>query len=247
MTFSQPTRRCPYCGCNLEPIVLPSFLGSPARTVGFKDCSCAASKAARERQRLDELAKEQKMQAEKARKRYVAAGIKLRYLNATSELAESLYQSVRSGKGAYLFGNVGTGKTHLASAVAMRAIDQGIRVRMVDMPSIIAHVKASFATGGTEDDVFVHLCRYGLLIIDDLGKEAPTDWTLTQVFRVINSRYESLKPVIITSQYDFKSLGARLARNGDTDTALAIVSRLSEMCQKIELKGHDRRLGNGKR
>lgn len=247
MTSSQLTSRCPFCGRNLEPIVLPALLGAPERIVAYHPCDCKAAKAARERQRLDELAAREQEEAKAASKRYASAGIKPRYFNADSELAQSLLENLGQGKGAYLFGNVGTGKTHLASAVARKAINQGQRVRMVDMPSIVARVKATFGTGETEDDVLLPLARYDLLIIDDLGKEAPTDWTLTQVFRIINSRYENLKPVIITSQYDFKSLGARLSRNGDTDTALAIVSRLSEMCQKIELKGHDRRLANGKR
>lgn len=247
MTSSQLTSRCPYCGSALEPIVLPALLGAQERIVGYRTCSCKAARAAQERQRLDELSAKQEREYQAAKKRYAAAGIKPRYFGATSELARGLIASMERGKGAYLFGNVGTGKTHLASAIAKASLDLGKRVRMVDMPSIVARVKSTFGSSETEDDVLLPLMRYDLLIIDDLGKEAPTDWTLTQVFRIINSRYENLKPVVITSQYDFKALGARLSRNGDTDTALAIVSRLSEMCQKIELKGHDRRLTYGKR
>ena len=86
------------------------------------------------------------------------------------------------------------------------------------------------------------LAHCQLLVIDDLGKEAPTEWTLGQVFRVINTRYENLKPVVVTTQFGKSDLIRRLARHGDAETAVAIVSRLAEMCQKVEIDGNDRRL-----
>ena len=45
------------------------------------------------------------------------------------------------------------------------------------------------------------LSRVGCLVLDDLGKESPTDWTLGQVFRVVNDRYENMRPVVVTTQY----------------------------------------------
>lgn len=163
-------------------------------------------------------------------------------MDAESPMAGGIMAGVREGRGAYVFGPVGTGKTHLASAVARMAVDDGMRVRVTDMPGIIARLKGTFGTQTSEEDVLSGLSRCGLLVIDDLGKEPPTDWTLTQVFRVVNDRYETMRPVVVTSQYDLKALGGRLSRNGDVDTALAIVSRLSEMCAKHEMRGADRRL-----
>ena len=84
------------------------------------------------------------------------------------------------------------------------------------------------------------LSRVGCLVLDDLGKESPTDWTLGQVFRVVNDRYENMRPVVVTTQYGKSDLIRRLAKNGDEETAVAIVSRLSEMCDKYELQGKDR-------
>ena len=91
------------------------------------------------------------------------------------------------------------------------------------------------------------LSRVGCLVLDDLGKESPTDWTLGQVFRVVNDRYENMRPVVVTTQYGKGDLIRRLAKNGDEETAVAIVSRLAEMCDKYELQGRDRRLSNGER
>ena len=107
--------------------------------------------------------------------------------------------------------------------------------------------KGTYGGDGTEDGVLSRLSRVGCLVLDDLGKESPTDWTLGQVFRVVNDRYENMRPVVVTTQYGKGDLIRRLAKNGDEETAVAIVSRLSEMCDKYELQGKDRRLSNGKR
>lgn len=241
-TRSQPTR-CPHCGRELEPIVLPDPFGAPEpHVVGREPCTCPGAvreRAERMREDADRRAREK---AERRRRGYERAGIKPRFMSAESPAADGLMSGVRGGRGAYIFGPVGTGKSHLAYAVARMAVDGGMGVRVTDMPEIIARIKGTFGTRESEEDVLAGLSRCDLLVIDDLGKEAPTDWTLTQVFRVVNDRYEAMRPVVVTSQYDLKALGGRLSRNGDVDTALAIVSRLSEMCDKREMRGPDRRL-----
>lgn len=242
-TRSQRTRRCPHCGRELEPIVLPALFGAKEpHVVGFEPCGCPGAKAERSEREREEAERRAREEAEKRRRDYERAGIKPRFAVAESPMAAGIMEGVREGRGAYIFGPVGTGKSHLASAVARMAVDEGMRVRVTDMPGIIARLKGTFGTQASEEDVLAGLSRCGLLVIDDLGKEPPTDWTLTQVFRVINDRYETMRPVVVTSQYDLKALGGRLSRNGDVDTALAIVSRLSEMCAKHEMRGADRRL-----
>lgn len=166
---------------------------------------------------------------------------------AASPMACDIAEGVRRGRGAYICGPVGTGKTHLASAVARLLVDGGTSVRVTDMLGVLAAIKGTYGGDGTEDGVLSRLSRVGCLVLDDLGKESPTDWTLGQVFRVVNDRYENMRPVVVTTQYGKGDLIRRLAKNGDEETAVAIVSRLSEMCDKYELQGKDRRLSNGKR
>ena len=67
---------------------------------------------------------------------------------------------------------------------------------------------------------------------------------LSQVFRIVNDRYEQMRPVIVTTQFSRPELIERLAKNGDEETAVAIVSRLFEMCELISLTGQDRRISN---
>jgi DNA replication protein DnaC len=62
------------------------------------------------------------------------------------------------------------------------------------------------------------------------------------LFEVLNSRYESMRPAVITSQYPMRELMERLSRKGESDTARAIASRLAETYADVWLVGGDRRL-----
>lgn len=232
--------RCPHCGKELTPIT--AKLMDSEFVVAYAPCDCPGATAEREERQSREEELERAELAERRRKAYIRAGVKPRFLDAESPRAAGILADVKRGIGAYICGPVGTGKTHLASAVARLTVDGGLSVKMTDMLGILAALKATYGGDGTEDDVLHRLTRCGLLIVDDLGKEAPTEWTLGQVFRVINARYEALKPVIVTTQFSKADLARRLSRHGDRETAEAIVSRLSEMCTKVEMTGADRRL-----
>ena len=241
----QPTsERCPYCGKPYDPIEVPSLGGEGTVVIGHKICHCADAEKERIKRLQDENERIEREQKKKRIKAYKKAGIKPRFMEAKSDTAKDIYDLVKHGTGAYIVGNVGTGKTHLASAVARLAIDDGMSTIVTDTLDILASLKATFGTDESEDDVLSRLSRCKLLVIDDLGKEAPTDWVLSQVFRIVNDRYEQMRPVIVTTQFSRPELIERLAKNGDEETAVAIVSRLFEMCELISLTGQDRRITN---
>ncbi len=243
--MGRTTSRCPHCGAPLAPLTVPALLGSEPRVIGWAPCQCEGARRERAERMAAEEGARRREEAERRRAAYERAGIKPRFIGAESPMAARILEGVRDGIGAYICGPVGTGKTHLASAVARMAVDEGMGVKVTDMLGILAALKATYGGDGTEDGVLRVLSRCRLLIIDDLGKEAPTEWTLGQVFRVVNDRYERMMPVIVTTQFGKSDLIRRLARHGDAETAVAIVSRLSEMCRKVELGGEDRRLGHG--
>lgn len=239
------TRRCPHCGAELRPLALPALFGGREHVVGWEPCQCEGARRERDERLAAEEERRRREEAERRRRAYERAGIKPRFIDAESPMAARILEGVRRGVGAYICGPVGTGKTHLASAVARMAVDEGMSVRVTDMLGILAAFKATYGGEGSEDAVLGRLSRCRLLVIDDLGKEAPTEWTLGQVFRVINDRYENMRPVVVTTQFGKSDLIRRLARHGDAETAVAIVSRLSETCRKVELTGADRRLRHG--
>lgn len=233
---------CPYCGKPYEPIEVPMLAGKGTIKLGHKPCHCPGAEKARIDRINEEDARKEKESTKRKLKAYKKAGIKPRFIKAESSMAKDIYSLVKQGTGAYIVGNVGTGKTYLASAIARMAIDNGMSTRVTDTLSIMASLKATYSNDETEDDVLYRLSHCKLLVIDDLGKEAPTDWVLSQLFRIINTRYEQLKPVVVTTQFSRPELIERLAKNGDEETAVAIVSRLFEMCELISLSGADRRI-----
>ena len=87
----------------------------------------------------------------------------------------------------------------------------------------------------------------GLLVIDDLGKATASEWRVARTWEVVDYRYSEERPTVITSQYSLDRLYDRIARRGDYDTALAMVSRLYEVCDIVPLSGEDRRLGREER
>ena len=239
--LSKPTNEvCRFCGKPLERLELP--VQGKKFFVGYKECDCDEARKERAEKELEERVKADLKAKEKHERAYKRAGIQKKFMSAEHPNAQTVLEGIKAGRGAYVFGSVGTGKTYLASAVAKLAVDEKMSVMMTDMQAIAADLKACFGGEVDEEKVLQRYADYDLLVLDDLGKEAPTEWMLAQVYRVINARYASESPVIVTTQYKPKALGERLARKGDVDTALAIVSRLSEMCSRIEFKGADRRL-----
>ena len=96
------------------------------------------------------------------------------------------------------------------------------------MPDLLSEWKATYNGGGEDEDDVTR--RYGdadLLVLDDMGKGAPTAWALERLFQIVNRRYDNLRPTVVTTQYDAPDLGRRLAEMGDRETARAIVRRLT--------------------
>ena len=78
-----------------------------------------------------------------------------------------------------------------------------------------------------------------LLVIDDIGKEPPTEWAISTVYNIINGRYEAYLPTVVTTNYDTDTLIVRMTAKDTRDdtTARATIDRLMEMCRGIALTG----------
>lgn len=148
------------------------------------------------------------------------------------------------GTGIIINGSYGAGKTHLAVAIAHEVIRQGYQPIFGTAPNLLDKVRTSYDGGDskeTEQQIINSYINCDLLIIDDLGKEKPTEWTLQKLYQILDTRYEKNKPVIITTNYSMEKLKNRLTVNDNFETAAAIVSRIYEMCQGIVLNCEDYR------
>lgn len=163
------------------------------------------------------------------------------------EYSEKLANSVER-KGLILVGNNGVGKTHLACSIANELIKNGIPIIYGTLINLLAELKNTYDVDNniSEMEIIKLYEKVDLLIIDDLGKEKPSEWGLEKLFTIINTRYENNSPVIITTNYDQNSLINRLNINGEIETAKSIISRLYEMCYLVKIEDRDHRIKDKK-
>lgn len=232
------TTRCPYCGAILEELTAELF----GREVfaGFEECRCDGARAAREEARRREAEEAEKERRRKLLEAIRKAGIMPRFEHAEHPMADECAMEVAKGRNLYIFGGVGTLKTQLASAVAIALIEQGMRgVAFTAMWRVLDEIKAGFRR---DYDPLHAYQRASVLVLDDLGKEAPTEFALERMFALVDERSSRMLPTVVTTQYRASRLAERLAMHGDADTAVAIVSRLKQDCMSVEMTGGDRRL-----
>ncbi len=111
-----------------------------------------------------------------------------------------------------LTGSVGTGKTHLAYAIAGAVMGRGRSVYAHTTPDLLDKLRSGY-NDGTYDEWMESLKDVGLLVLDDLGTERATDWAEQALFQIINHRYSKRLPLVVTTNLnvtDAKRMDARL-------------------------------------
>ena len=131
---------------------------------------------------------------------FANAGIQTERLEQCRRYAENWSTVSDQNAGLLFWGDVGTGKTYLATCIANALIEQEIPVRMTNLAAVINH--------GFEDrEAYIHhLCSSPLLILDDLGMERDTKFGLETVYDVIDGRYLSGKPLIVTTNLTLREM-----------------------------------------
>lgn len=162
--------------------------------------------------------------------------------------ADSFAAHRERGDGLYIEGTNGTGKTHLAAAIALQLIDEGVPVICKTSSDLLRDIKKSFdRDGAREHEVLGVYKKVDLLIIDDLGKEQCTDWGMSTLYSILNDRYEDMKPTIITTNYNTENLTRVLTPKGaDGSKIIAIISRLRETSTVMTMAWADWR-GSGQK
>lgn len=158
---------------------------------------------------------------------------------ATAHKYAQKWETMREKNMGLLFwGGVGTGKSYLAGCIANALMENEIPVCMTNFAAILNDLAASFEG---RNEYISRLCRYPLLILDDFGMERDTAYGLEQVYSVIDSRYRSRRPLIVTTNLTLQEI------QNPPDTAHArIYDRLLEMCAPVRFTGGNFRRGMAK-
>lgn len=115
---------------------------------------------------------------------------------------EKWSDALSSNTGLVLWGDVGTGKTFFAACIANALVEQNVSVKMTNFSTILNDLFAE----SDKNKYLDRLNKHSLLIIDDLGIERGTEYALEQVYNVIDTRYKSGKPLIVTTNLTLDEL-----------------------------------------
>jgi DNA replication protein DnaC len=145
--------------------------------------------------------------------------------------------------GLVFIGQTGVGKTHLAAAILTAIMARtGIDGRFYTTCDLLQRMRDSYSatTRTTERQILEPILTCGLLVLDDLGAERLTDWVATTMDYVIDTRYTTGRPIVITTNFpdvdDDQEVNGLWWRVGFRSR-----SRLHKMCRFMTLDGADYR------
>lgn len=267
-----PDNKCDFCGKVLPPrgfAVGVSVIWIPTPT----RCDCEAAqkywaeydRKEREKEERERQAKEQRKMQERIERLLGQSGIKKRFRQRTfpnfrcdtpgrkkcyeiaKEYADHFAYHRANGDGLYIEGTNGTGKTHLAVAIALQLINEGIPVICKTSGDLLLDVKRAFDDEYVKEHEVLDVYKnVDLLIIDDLGKEQCSDWSMSTLYSILNDRYEDMKPTIVTTNYNADNLVNALTPKGfDNTKIIAIISRLRETSTVMTMAWADIRGAKG--
>lgn len=206
-------------------------------------CKCAAEKKEQEEEYRRQIERAQRIR-ERRKEGFPESdmqdwtfanddGANARITAAMHRYVDNFPVFLKEGKGLLLHGPVGTGKTFSACEVANALIDDGYPVLVTNFARLTNTLQGMFEG---KQDYIDSLNRYALLVIDDLGAERKSEYMQEMVYNIIDSRYRSGLPLIITTNLSIDEIKTP----GDIGNA-RIYDRILERCFPVEVTGQSRR------
>ena len=158
-------------------------------------------------------------------------------VDAVRAFVDALDDRLAEGRGLWLMGDVGTGKTALAMLVSKAAVEAGRSAAIYSLPRLLARIRRTYDAELGEDsylDFFGRLTSVDLLHVDDLGAEKRSDWVLEQLYAIVDERYQAERSIVVTTNLEVEQLEEQIGAR--------TVSRLTEICgDPLPLYGEDLR------
>ncbi|MDY6957643.1 MAG: ATP-binding protein [Halobacteriota archaeon] len=141
-----------------------------------------------------------------------------------------------------IYGGVGNGKTHLAYAAGLEAVQRGVSVRFIHVGELFSRMKLAFNVDKvSSEQILEELKICGFLILDELGIEKDSPWQQETLETLVNHRYANELPLIVTTNKAPKLLPIPIiSRFGDTELSRMIANtapnyrnvRREELCYR---------------
>ena len=186
---------------------------------------------------------------------YEKANIPLRFKGKTlanfKGRTDQYKNTILNGKSIFITGSCGTGKTHLAIALATEWFAESLQIvngiineeiqdvkgypLFLPATEFFLKLKTSFnSSTQTVADILDNLDNCKLLLLDDFGTDKVSDWSKQIIYTLIDRRYRNMQQIIITSNLSLKGIAQRYDDR--------IASRLAEMGSVVEISGSDKRV-----
>lgn len=147
------------------------------------------------------------------------------------------FQFIDNRQNLIFIGSPGVGKTHLATGIALKALEQGYKVWFSTALSLVEDLEMAEIKGRLKARI-AQLCRYDLIVIDELGYLPMNKQNNHNLFQLIHALYE-YRSVILTTNKEFTRWGDFFM---DENVAVPIVDRLIHHAQIFMLGGESYRL-----
>lgn len=139
-----------------------------------------------------------------------------------------------------LLGLPGTGKTHLAAAVANERRASGSTAYFITAPDLLDYLRSAYApdSKASYDKVFEAVRTVPMLVLDDLGAHSSTPWAQEKLFQLLNYRYNAALPTVITSNLTLEDHDARI-RSRILDAQLCELQVMEVPPYRLEFRTSD--------
>jgi len=160
---------------------------------------------------------------------------------AARKFVES-YPLGNKGNGLLLTGSIGVGKTHLAVGILRELVtERGATGLFCDYRDLLKQVQNSYnkQVAATETAILQPVFDAEVLVLDELGAYKPTDWVWDTAAQILNTRYNSKRTTILTTNYANLPAGSIKEDTLGDRIGERMRSRLQEMCAMVQLQGKD--------
>ena len=162
-----------------------------------------------------------------------------KYKGVCERYVEHFDELYQRGVGMLLWGETGIGKTYMSSCIAHALLDEK---RSVVVTSVLRLISRGFDAQGDVDELIERMSAVDVLILDDFGVERDTDYKLEQIYAIIDARYATKKPMIISTNLTLKEM------KETTDIRKKrIYERILEVCHPVHVECENMRKEQAKK